>query len=348
MKIAMLAPFEESVPPKKYGGTELVVYNLTEGLVKRGYEVHLLASGDSKTSAKLEKIFDSSIRTREDVKDNDAREKYKSVGINRVINWLRKHEQDYDIVHNHIGWRMLPFIKSFEKPFITTLHGPLNDKEQEYYQRYRKENFVSISRNQRNGSPKLNYISNVYNGIDFDKFEHSQNEGDYLAFLGRMSSLKGPVQAIEIAKKAGIKLKMAAKIDLTDREYYEDEIKPLIDGYRVEYIGEIGHYKKVQFLKNAMALLAPVQWEEPFGLYFVEAMACGTPVIAFKRGSVPEVIDHGLTGFHCDNVDDAVRAIKKISSIDRSRCMQYSSKKFNIDVMVENYIKSYEKVLGKQ
>ena len=344
MKIAMLAPFEESVPPTKYGGTELVVYNLVEGLVALGHEVFLLATGDSKTSATLEQIFPRSIRN--NVNDSFTRESMKYVGLGKVIGWLNENQGNYDIIHNHIGWRLLPFAGMFKAPIITTLHGPLSDvKEEKVYRLFKKENYTSISLDQSSKLPSLNFIANVYNGIDFDKFEYSTKKGNYLAFLGRMSPTKGPLEAIKIARSAGVKLKMAAKIDMVDREYYEKEILPLIDGVNVEYVGEIGHEKKVEFLKNAMALIAPIQWDEPFGLIFIEAMACGTPVIANKRGSVPEVVKHGVTGFHCISEKDALEAILNIDSIDRQSCRDYSYNQFHYKNMVEGYIKSYESLL---
>ena len=344
MKIAILTPFEESIPPKKYGGTELVVYNLTQKLVSMGHDVTLLGTGDSKTNAKLVEIFPQSIRSLSEAKDMKIRESLKYIGLGRVMEYLDKNK--FDVVHNNIGWRVLPFDDVIDSPIITTLHGPLDVAyQQKVYGAYSKANYVSISLNQRRPMLNLNFVANVYNGIETEKFEFYEEPKDYFAFLGRMSPEKGPVQAIKIAKKAGVKLIMAAKIDTVDVEYYRKEVEPLIDGKQIKYIGEVDHEGKVELLGNAKALLAPIQWEEPFGLFFTEAMVCGTPVIATRRGSVPEIVIDGKTGFICKDLDDAAEKIKEIEKIDRKDCRKHVKKNFSSEKMANDYLAAYKKVI---
>lgn len=346
MKIAMLAPFEEKVPPLKYGGTELVVYNLIEQLVKMGHEVTLLASGESKTSAKLEAVFPQSIRLLDESQDIKVRDALKYMGVGKVVSYLKKNK--FDIVHNHIGWRLLPFQEVIDAPIVTTLHGPLDvSYQQKVYGTYADSNFISISLNQRVPMPQLNFIANVYNGIEVEKFKFNKNPKDYFAFLGRISPEKGPIQAIEIAKKAGVKLLMAAKVDAVDKEFFENNVKPLIDGDQIQFIGEINHDKKVNFLGEAKALIAPIQWEEPFGLFFTEAMVCGVPVITMKRGSVPEIIVNGKTGFICETVDEASEKVKMIEEIKRIDCYNHVKENFSAEKMAKDYVEAYKIAIEK-
>jgi len=347
MKIAQLAPFEECVPPKKYGGTELVVSNLTEELVKRGHKVYLVASGDSKSKAKILPVFPKPLRTYPEAKDIKIRDSLKFMGIGKVLEIL--DVLDVDIIHNHIGWRLAPFIPIIKKEVVTTLHGPLDISYQKLvYGKFPKMNYVSISNNQREPFPVLNYAATVYNGIDIKKFSFSEKEGEYLAFLGRMSPEKGPIQAILAAKKSGLKLKMAAKVDIVDKDFFKKKVAPLIDGKQIKFIGEVDHKGKVELLKNAKALLCPIQWREPFGLFFTEAMACGTPVIAFKNGSVPEIIAHKKTGFIVKSIEEMVSAIKQIGTINRKDCRQRVEKYFTVEKMVDDYEKVYYKLLKQK
>jgi glycosyltransferase involved in cell wall biosynthesis len=346
MKIAQIAPFEESIPPKKYGGTELVVYNLTEELVRRGHEVFLFASGDSKTSARLFPVFPRALRKTKIGSDLKTREAYKLIGIAEILSVLLKER--FDIIHNHIGWRLLSFAEILQDKIVTTLHGPLNiGYQRTIYKKFRDLPYISISKNQRTPLPELNFVANVYNGIDLKKFLFNDRPKDYLAFLGRMSPEKGPVEAIKIAKKAKMKLIMAAKVDLVDIEYFSKQVKPLIDGKQIKFIGEVDHKRKSELLKKAKALIAPIQWPEPFGLFFVEAMACGTPVIAFRRGSAPEIVRNGETGFVVKNIDSAVKAVKKIREIDRKKCRQWVEENFSTSRMVDNYERVYYQI-GKK
>ena len=353
LTIVQVAPLEEMVPPKKYGGTELVVYNLTEELVKRGHKVYLIASGDSQTSAQLIPIFEKSIRHFPFIKSDRTLESLRTVGVGEILKVLQNLKAD--IVQSHLGWRLLPFIHFIKQPVVITLHGSLSRPYQkDIHLLYRKYNYISISNNQRKPLSELNYVGNAYNGIDITKFDFSEKKGDYFAFLGRTSPEKGPLQAIQIAKAAKVKLKIAAKIDLVDKEFFEKEVKPLIDQKQIEFLGEIDQKAKNNFLRNAIALLAPIQWNEPFGLYFTESMACGTPVISFKRGSVPEVIKHGETGFFVKSGD--IKAMIKIVNdmvampTEQYLAMRYACRKrvidyFTISKMTDEYEKIYYKLV---
>lgn len=347
MKIALLSPFEECVPPEKYGGTELVVSNLAETLVSMGHEVHLLATGDSETKAVLHPVMERALRKESYAEDQSMRNAIKFVGISNVIKIMQ--DLDIEIIHNHIGWRYLPFSNHFKIPTLTTLHGPMNIGYQNIlYNMFPEHPYISISNSQREPLPNLNYLSTVYNGIDLDKFDFSELQGEYLVFLGRMSPEKGPKQAIEIAKKFGMKLLMAAKIDSVDIGYYEKEIEPLIDGKNIIYLGEIGPAEKNELLGNAYALLAPIQWREPFGLFMIEAMACGTPVVATDMGSVSEILVEGETGYIVENkISNFVEALKKIPLISRFKCRQHVEKNFTKETMTKNYLNVYCSLIDK-
>ncbi len=347
--LAQIAPSEEQVPPPKYGGIELVISNLTEELIKRGHQVTLLASGDSITKARLVSIFKKAVRTDANIgTDSLKRDAAKLIEVARAINFLQQHK--FDIIHNHIDWRFLPFISLLNSaPVITTLHGPLDTDYQRFvYNAVPNKNYISISNNQRRPMPQLNFISTIHHGIQMNKFAFNSKKGNYVAFLGRMSPEKGPLQAIRAAKKAKIPLIMAAKIDLTDKEYFNKKIKPLIDGKLIKFIGEVNHHSKVKLLRNAAALLCLIQWEEPFGLVMIEALACGTPVIANKRGSVSEIIQNGKTGFIVKNINEAVKAIRNIDQIDRYNCRRSAEEKFSVEKMAEEYEEIYYKLLERE
>jgi len=352
MKIAFVAPFEEAVPPKKYGGTELVIYNIITELVKSGHEVTLFGTGDSNVPCKLEAIFPQSIRTIEPfTTDQKARDAVKYLGISKIVKVLQ--ENDFDIVHNHAGWRFLLFADLIKQPIITTLHGPMGLEYQKVGWNAKPGlPFVSISDNQRKDYPTLNYVKTVYNGIDLSLFPHrginiqpDNGKGEYLFFLGRMSPEKGAKEAIEAAKITGHKLIIAAKIDAVDKEYWE-EVKPMIDGDRIEFIGEVTFEEKVLWLKNAKALLAPIQWEEPFGLFIIEAMACGTPALGMARGSFSEIIQNGRNGFLSKTVEEMAGQIEKVDSIDRVECRKSVEEKFTKEKMTEGYLEAYKMVVS--
>jgi glycosyltransferase involved in cell wall biosynthesis len=345
MKIALLAPFEEPVPPKKYGGTELVAYNLAEELTKMGHDVTLMASGDSVTSAKLAKCTPAAVRTQRAARNNLTRIAYNYQGLAVAIELINKGK--FDIVHNHIGWQALLFGNIIEAPIVTTLHGTLADPtENQMYKAYKGTPFISISDSQRRHSKILNYVGTVYNGIDTDAFDYSEKPGEYLAFLGRICPEKGPVYAIEIAKLTGHKLIIAAKVDPVDEKYFEQVVEPLVDGEQIQFIGEIDHAGKVELLKNAKALLSPLQWDEPFGLVNTEAMACGTPVIAINRGSMPEIIIDGKTGYLCSNIDEMVDRVGQLDGISRRDCRQHVETNFSSRLMAERYLKIYEDTIA--
>jgi glycosyltransferase involved in cell wall biosynthesis len=356
LTIVQIAPLEEAVPPRKYGGTELVVHNLTEELVKRGHKVYLIASGDSQTSAKLIPIFDRSIQRFGHTKTEKTKDAARALGIGRITEALKK--LDADIIHNHFGWGFLPSVHFLKAPVVTTLHNSLQNKPQKIVlDAYEKYNYISISESQRKPLPNLNYVGNAYNGIDINAFEFSEKKGDYFAFLGRTSPEKGTLEAIKIAKAAKVTLKMAARIDKAHQEFFDKEIKPLVDQKQIEFLGEIDQNQKKSFLKNAVALLAPIQWNEPFGLYFTEAMACGTPVLSFRKGSVPEVIIPGETGFVARprDIKGMVEHVKSLMEMPdekyismRHRCRQHVVDNFTISKMVDAYEKIYYKVLDKK
>lgn len=346
LKIAILAPVEEQVPPKKYGGTELVVYNLAENLVKMGHDVTVLASGDSITSAKLIPIFPKATRTLPESRNHKVRQALTLIGAGKMAEYLHSHE--FDIVHNHLGWMFLPFAGSLKMPVVTTFHGFLRHQEEtEVYQYFRDYNYISISMNQREPAPdRINFVANVYNGIEVSKFNFLPKPKDYFAFLARISPEKGAWEAIQIAKKAGVRLIMAGKIDAVDVDYFEGQIKPLIDNNQIQFIGEIGHEEKVELLGNAKGMIAPIQWEEPFGLFLIESMICGTPVIANRRGSVPEIILDNKTGFIVDTIDEASAKIGEIGKINREDCHKHAKENFSAERMTKEYLVAYEKVIA--
>lgn len=357
LTIVQIAPPEETVPPPKYGGTELVVHNLTEELVKRGHNVYLIAAADSKTSAKLLPIFPRSIRSYPDASLTRRREILRAISTGIIVKHMLSIEAD--IAHNHWGWRVIPFFDVVKYPFITTLHGRMDQGDQQMAHGYFKNTpFTAISEDQRRADPELNYVATVYNGINMGYFSWSDKKDDYYAFLGRISPEKGPKETIVACKRAGVKLKMAAKVDPIDDDFFNKEIKPLIDGKQIEFLGEIGPTEKNDFLRNAIALIAPIQWPEPFGLYFIESMASGTPVIAFDRGSVPEIIAHGQTGYIVEknNMEELVRAIRRLSSLANTmqyrwmsrKCRERVSEKFTKEIMTDDYEKTYYKIIQEQ
>ncbi len=347
MRIAMVAAYEETVPPEKYGGTELVVSNVTEELVKLGHDVTLFAAGGSKTAGHfVENILDRPIRAIPEAQDLDIRNVYKEIVLGKILAYLQQHR--FDIVHQHLSYRFLPFAHLVPCPIISTLHSTLDVPHQQIvFNQFAQLPYVSISLNQRKPMPHLNYVANIYNGIEVDKFRFVAEPSDYFAFLGRMSPEKGPVQAIQIAKHAGVKLIMAGKVDSVDKAFFDKDVAPLIDNNQVTFIGEVDHPQKVELLSHAKALIAPIQWEEPFGLFFVEAMACGTPVITMNRGSVPEIVINNKTGFICNTLEEAVAKVAQIPKLNRQDCFAQASNNFSAIVMAKAYVAAYQKVLGQ-
>ncbi len=346
MKIALLAPIEESVPPQKYGGTERVVDLLAKELVKLGHDVTLLASGDSKTPAKLVPCSKYAIRTLPASNDLSLRRALNLQGLSKALDYLHKH--DFDIIHNHFGWQFLMFCSSLKAPHVTTLHGTLNKKleptEYKMHGSYKKYPMISISNSQRKHSPCLNYIDTVYNGVDVSTFTFNNNPKNYLAFLGRFSPAKGPDKAIDIAKKTNQKLIMAAKIDPLDYQYFNKKIKPLIDNKQIIYIGEVNHRKKVELLKNAKALISPITWDEPFGIVNIESLACGTPIITINRGSIPEILNKKVA-FLCKNSEEMIKRVDQVYKINRKECRKHVEKHFTGQLMAEGYLKAYKRII---
>ncbi|HLZ14617.1 MAG TPA: glycosyltransferase family 4 protein [Candidatus Saccharimonadales bacterium] len=340
MNIALLAPFEERVPPRKYGGTERVVYTLAEELHRLGHNVSVFASGDSHISGRLipiiPKAFGSSGTKR-------LREAYTYRCLAKVVNYLQT--ETFDIIHNHIGWQALLFKELIKQPMITTIHWVLdNSCERTMYDLYRHMPVVSISKSQRKPLPRLHYAGTVYHGLDLREFSFNPKPDDYLAFLGRFSPVKGPLEAIEVAKRTGSRLVMAAKINEFEREFFETQVRPHIDGRQIIFVGELGQKQKIRMLQRARALLTPIKWEEPFGLTNIEAMAVGTPVIALRRGSMAEIIKDGQTGMLCDTIDEMVQAVAKIDTIARQACRAHVEKHFTATRMAERYLTLYARI----
>ena len=341
MKIAQIAPLYEAVPPKLYGGTERVVHFLTEELVQLEHDVTLFASGDSKTSAELRAIVPEALRLK-DCEDSLAPH---ILQIDEVMD----RANEFDVIHFHTDYLNFPFTKSLEVPHVTTLHGNLGIPElQPLYNRYRHQPVISISNSQRKPLPQANWVGNVYHGIPSNLFKPGKGKDGYLAFLGRVSPEKGLENAIAIATTAGVPIKVAAKIDKADEEYYEENIRELFEHPLVEFIGEINEKQKEKFLGNALALIFPINWEEPFGMVLIEAMACGTPVIAFNRGSVQEIIEDGQNGFIVSTNKRAVKALDQLHKIDRKVVRHLFEERFTSRKMAMDYINIYEMLGGKK
>lgn len=335
MRIAQVAPLTESVPPKTYGGIERVVSYLTEELVARGHAVTLFASGDSKTSANHVAVIDESLRKSKHQPDPVI---YHTLQLAELLNL----QDNFDVVHFHIDVMQYPVWRHVPTPQLTTMHGRLDlPGLAELFREFHDMPVVSISDSQRRPIPDAHWIDTVYNGIPVDRYHFQESPGEYFAFLGRFTPEKGPEAAIEIAKRTNVPLRLAAKIDKVDEAYFAERIKPLLDHPLLEYVGEVADEEKVEFLGNAKALLFPIDWPEPFGLVMAESMACGTPVIAFNRGSVPEVLVDKLTGFVVETVDQAVEAVQQLDSIDRSTCRQHCVDHFSVQAMVDGYEEVY-------
>jgi len=340
MKIVQIAPLYEAVPPKLYGGTERVVHYLTEELVHLDHNVTLFASGDSKTSARLRPTVPEALRLK---KCEDSLAPH-ILQIEEVLD----RANEFDLIHFHTDYLNFPFTKNLGVPHVTTLHGKLSIAElQPLYDKFRHQPVISISNSQRKPLPQANWVGNVHHGLPCNLFKPGKGNRNYLAFLGRVSPEKGLENAIAIATAAGLPLKVAAKIDKADVEYYEENIRELFEHPLVEYIGEINEKQKEKFLGNAMALLFPINWEEPFGMVLIEAMACGTPVIAFRRGSVPEIIEDGKNGFIVSTKKQAIKAVDQLHRIDRKKVRQLFEEKFSSIRMANDYLKIYKKLAEK-
>ncbi|MDJ0693021.1 glycosyltransferase family 4 protein [Mastigocoleus sp. MO_188.B34] len=340
MRIAQVAPLWERVPPPAYGGVELVVGLLCDELVRRGHEVTLFASGDSITLANLDSVYPRSFRSDKLVKDYNV---YEVLQLSRLYQQADK----FDIIHSHVGYPAISYADLVKTPTVHTLHGIFTPDTEKVYIEGRSQPYVSISNAQREPRLGLNYAATVYNGIDIDshRFYPEPQDPPYLAFLGRISPEKGTHLAIEIAKAAGIPLKMAGKVDVVDVEYFKTEIEHHIDGEQIQYLGEANHFEKNALLGGAIATLFSITWREPFGLVMTESMAAGTPVLAKPLGSAPEVVAHGKTGFLCDTTAEFVDAIARIKEIDRHECRKHVEQKFSVSSMIDGYEAVYKQLI---
>ena len=339
MKIAQVAPLAEAVPPKLYGGTERVVAYLTDALVELGHDVTLFASGDSATKATLAPVWPRSLRLDPEIKDHFA-------PLCMQLEMVARRAREFDVIHWHVDYSSYPLLRRIATPSVTTLHGRLDLPElPALYKVFGDIPVVSISNSQRTPLPEANFIATVLHGLPQTLLGRGAGDAGYLAFLGRISPEKAPDAAIRIAVRAGMPLKIAAKVDRVDREYFDSVVKPLLKHADVEFIGEIGEDQKQEFLGNAAGLLFPIAWREPFGLVMIEAMACGTPVIAVENGSVPEVLEDGVTGFIVRTEDQAVEAVRRIGTLDRVRIRGEFERRFTAQHMAQNYLKVYARLM---
>jgi glycosyltransferase involved in cell wall biosynthesis len=338
VRIAIVSPLFESVPPRLYGGTERVVSYLTEELVRQNHQVTLFASGDSRTRATLRPVTHRGLRLDPDHQDTLA---YHVIMLDQVI----ESAEEFDIIHFNIDYWHFPLSKWLRLPAVTTLHGRLDLPDlAPLYARFRETPLVSISDAQRKPLPSANWVATVQHGLPTNLFTFREQHGAYLAFLGRISPEKRPDRAIEIARRAGIPLKMAAKIDRVDHAYFEQRIRPLLAGPGVEFLGEISDADKNRFLGEALALLFPIDWPEPFGLAMIEAMACGTPIIAYRCGSVPEIMIDGVTGYIVSDETSAVEAIGRLDRIARADCRRVFEQRYTAEHMARNYLDVYQRI----
>jgi glycosyltransferase involved in cell wall biosynthesis len=338
MRIAQVSPLYESVPPQTYGGTERIVSYLTEELVAQGHEVTLFASGDSVTAAQLIAARKRALRL-DNVFDPLA---HHYVMLEEVFERAAR----FDIIHFHTDYLHFPLARRHSAAHVTTLHGRLDLPDlMPVYKKFSEMPLVSISNAQRKPLPRANWQETIYHGLPLSLYDCSEQPGDYLAFIGRISPEKRLDRAIEIAARSGMKLRVAAKTDAADREYMEQVIRPILRNSSAEFIGEIGDKDKKEFLANAYALLFPIDWPEPFGLVIIEAMACGTPIIAYRCGSVPELIQEGITGYMVDDIYGALEALGKIPSFDRGRCRRVFEERFSATRMAHDYLSVYRRVI---
>ncbi len=341
MRIAQIAPLHEAVPPKLYGGTERVVSFLTEELVAQGHDVTLFASGDSVTSAKLEAVWPRALRLDPAIRDSIAPQML-------MMEAVRRQADEFDVLHFHLDYWSFSLFSRQRTPYVTTMHGRLDLPEWgPLFNMFQNAPVVSISDAQRRPLPQARYVGTVLHGLPENLLTPQPGPKDYLAFLGRIAPEKGPDKAIRIARACGIPLKIAAKVDRTDQAYFDEVIRPMLAGGGVEMIGEINDAQKPEFLSGAKALLMPIDWPEPFGLVMIEAMACGTPVIAFNRGSVPEIVEDGVSGFIVEDEHGAMAAVNRLSKLSRATVRQRFDKRFTARRMAEDYLAIYRSLAGE-
>lgn len=340
MRIAQVSPLYEAVPPKLYGGTERIVSYLTEELIRQNHQVTLFASADSQTKAELISPCASALRLSQEYRDPLI---YHTIMLDMVLDM----QEQFDIIHFHIDYHHFLMTRQLKTPHVTTLHGRMDLPDYPcLYQKFNNIPLVSISRSQKSALPEGHWIDTVYHGLPPAMLPFRNKKENYLAFLGRMSPEKNPQGAILMAAKAGMKIKIAAKIDGPDKDFYEKTVRPLLQSPHVEFLGEISDKEKPAFLGEARALLFPITWPEPFGLVMIEALSCGTPVIAYNYGSVPEIIDHDKTGFIVSSIEEGAQVLQKLHELEPSVCRQVFEERFVDKIMAGHYLQVYQNLIS--
>jgi glycosyltransferase involved in cell wall biosynthesis len=344
MRIAQVAPLYVATPPHGYGGTERIISGLTEALVEQGHEVTLFATGDSRTSARLVACAPKALGFEHLFESGAAH--------TAMLAQVYRRAKEFDIIHCHVDYQALPFAVNCKTPTIITLHGALDmDGYPEALSAFPDIRYVSISNNQRTPLPNLNWAATVYHGIDVRAHPFGEQPGKYLLFVGRISPEKGPERAIAIAKQSGIPLKIAAKVDPKDRAFFNQVVKPLLDKEKkedVEFLGPVDERRKRLLMKNALALLLPIRWQEPFGMVYIESLACGTPVLTCPMGAAPEILSEGETGFMRESDDELAEAALRVQTVSRAGCRAWAERRFDISTMTRNYLEVYQAALGKR
>ena len=344
LRVAMISPLFESVPPKLYGGTERVVFQLCQGLYEQDVEVVLFASGDSLVECSLMAIVPEALRLKQPPVHDSLAFHY------QMMSEVARRASEFDLIHNHSDYWMLPLTQMTHTPLLTTLHGRLDLTDAHgAYRSFHPSSFISISNAQRRPLMDLPWLKTIHHGLDLETFQFHPKPGQYLAFLGRICQEKRPEWAIQIAKQSGVPLKIAAKIEgKVGQDYYSQYVEPHVDGQFIEYVGEISEQEKSEFLGNALALVFPIDWPEPFGLVMIEALACGTPVIARPCGSVPEILKDGVTGFLHSDLEVLAQKVALLSQINRSDCRQWVEDRFSLQRMTEDYLNVYRQLAATQ
>ncbi len=343
MKIAQIAPIVERVPPKAYGGTERVIYNLTEELVNRGHEVTIFATGDSKTSAKLSSVYGQGLRESDHIEPHTRA----ALSMLHVVNAYSKQDK-FDLIHDHTGYLGAGLAEFARVPVVITMHGRITEITKNIFEKLKRPRLVTISKSQKNSATNLNHSGTIYNGLKMNHYPFSANTDGYLLYVGRVYRKKGTHLAVEVARRLNLPLIIAAKIEGEQNQRYFDKfIKPYLND-KIRWVGEVGEKERNKLYSRALCFLHPITWKEPFGLTLIEAMACGCPVVAFRRGSIPEVIEDGKTGFIVKNLEDMISAVKKISLIKREDCRFYSLSRFNEKVMADQYEEMFYRILEEK
>jgi glycosyltransferase involved in cell wall biosynthesis len=348
MRVAMIAPPWFKIPPEGYGGIEVVIHLLVEGLIDNGHEVTLCTVGGSSTRASLHTIFDDEMKAYLDAPPSS----FLNIALTHALACYQEiPHDDIDIIHDHTWKEGLLAAAFIDKPVVHTVHGPFDEENERFYRLFRgyeKMHFVTISDFQQRSLPGLNYVGTVYNGVLLDKYPYSHEKEDFFFYIGRFNEEKAPHLACQVAKELGVKLVLAGKVhEEEERSYFDRYIIPYLSS-DIQFVGELGHWseEKMRFFSQAKGYLYPIQWEEPFGITMAEAMACGTPVVTFKRGAAPEIVAHGTTGFVVDTMDEFVEAVKHVGEIDPQRCRDRVEKMFTAETMVEGHERVYDRVLG--